>query len=473
MRNCWKLLLLPLLFAACSESEEPAPETPKQQVTVTLSSPEAGVYDPSNPLTIAGDAELNVGAVEKVRLSLNGEVLPSVQEVPFSYTHHFDADFAGEVLIKLQVEGDRGATGMATRTITVQKPVEPKPEEPKPDDPKPEEPTLPTQTPEGYPLVIVAQDGSGHYTKVQAAINSIPSDNRTRVVYIKAGTYKEKLIIGSGHNNLIMVGEDAATTILTYDDSAGTLDSEGAKLGTHSSASVAVKSSDFMAVNLTFENTFVNYAGGSDTQAVAYRQDADCATFYNCRFVGYQDTLYLKNASRCYFYECYIEGNVDFIFGDSVAYFEQCQLHCNRNESVLTAAATLEESKFGFVFESCRITHIEGQDFNGKQFSFFHLGRPWKNKPKTVFLRCEEPAALSAAGWRSMSVEADLYAEYRCTGPGAAEERLAQREMGGRQLTDAEALAYTKLNIFAADTNPTKYSSSWIPPQKYTYVLTE
>ncbi len=469
----WKLLLLPLLFAACSESDEPAPEAPKQVVEVTLTSPEAGVYDPANPLTIAGDAELNVGAVERVRLSVGGEVIPSVKQVPFTYNHSFEADFAGEVLIKLVVDGDRGGSASVSRTITVQKPAEPKPEEPKPEEPKPEEPTLPTQTPEGYPLVIVAADGSGHHTKVQAAINSLPTDNKTRVVYIKAGTYKEKLIIGSGHNNLILVGEDAATTILTYDDSAGTLDSEGAKLGTQNSASVAVKSTDFMAVNLTFENTFVNYSGGSDTQAVAYRQDADRATFYNCRFVGYQDTLYLKNASRCYFFECYIEGNVDFIFGDSVAYFEQCQLHCNRNESVLTAAATLEGSKFGFVFESCRITHIEGKDFNGKEFSFFHLGRPWKNKPKTVFLRCEEPAALSAAGWRSMSVDADLYAEYRCTGPGAAEDRLAKREMGGRQLTDSEALAYTAQNIFAADTNPAKYTSSWTPQPKYTFVLTE
>lgn len=470
MKNYWKLLLLPLLFAACSDdSTSEQPDGKKQLITITLSSPGQGTsHNPAEAVVIAGEVTANIGSITKVRLSVDNEVIPAVNSTPFSYTHQFAANREGQVVIKVSAEGDLGATQTLSRTITLQKPQEPEePQEPE----QPEEPSLPSVTPEGLPLVIVAKDGSGHYTKVQAAINASPADNKERVIYVKAGTYKEKLIIGSGHNNLILVGEDPLSTIITYDDHAGKV-VDGAELGTQNSASVAVKSTDFMAVNITFENTYVNYSGGSGTQAVAYRQDADRATFYNCRFIGYQDTLYLKNASRCYFLECYIEGNVDFIFGDSVAYFEKCQLHCNRNESVLTAAATLEGSKFGFVFESCQITHIEGKDFNGTTFSFFHLGRPWKNKPKTVFLRCEEPATLAAAGWRSMSVDADLYAEYKCTGAGAAEERLAKREMGGRQLTDSEALAYTVENIFAAATNPDKYSSSWKPRERYVWSMT-
>ncbi len=471
MKNFWKLLCLPLLLVACEHEENLSPEPKIQEITLNFTSPErGGSYDPAETVLFTADGAVNFGEITRVRLSIENEIIPSVKQLPFTYAHQFGPNQTGVVSIRLQVEADQGATAVSDFSITLQKPKDPEPDQP--ENPEPEVPTLPSQTPEGYPLWIVAQDGSGHYTKVQAAINASPADNKTRVIFVKSGTYKEKLTIPSGHNHLILVGEDPLTTIITYDDYAGKKNEDGSELGTQNSASVAVKSTDFMAVNITFQNTYVNYAGKSGTQAVAYRQDADRASFYHCRFVGYQDTLYLKNASRCYFQECYIEGNVDFIFGDAVAYFDHCQLHCNRNESVLTAAATLEGSKFGFVFESCEITHIEGADFNGKEFTLFHLGRPWQNKPKTVFLRCNEPAKLDPAAWRSMSVEADLYAEYKCTGEGATADRLACREMGGRQLSDSEALAYTVENIFASTTHPEKYASSWIPEAKYEWSMT-
>ncbi len=338
----------------------------------------------------------------------------------------------------------------------------PNPDDPNtPDDPTPPGPDTPNPEPD-YEITTVAQDGSGDYTSVQAAIDAMPQDNQRRMLRIKAGTYSEKITLGPGHNNLIIMGESAQRTILRWNDSAGT-EINGEKLGTQNSASVAIRSYDVILQGLTIENSFVNRSGLSDTQAVALRTDSDRVEIYDCRIVGYQDTFYLKNAGRVYCQDCYIEGNVDFIFGDGVGYFVHCELHCNRQESVLTAAATLEGSKFGFVFENCTITHIEGADFNGNTFRTFHLGRPWKNKPKTVFLRCYEPETLSAAGWRSMSVEADLYAEYQCRGNGASAERLAQREMGGRQLSAEEAEAYTLENIFSAATNPSKYNNDWIP----------
>lgn len=332
------------------------------------------------------------------------------------------------------------------------------------DNPK-EEPQ-PEPEPEPDPMVVVAQDGSAEFESVAEALNSLPQDGKRRVVYVKPGIYKEKVILQPGHNNVVLIGESAESTIITYDDYAGKV-VDGSEVGTQNSATFAVRSHDFMAVNITFQNSYVNYSGLSKSQAVALRIDADRAALYNCRIVGYQDTFYIKNASRTYCKDCYIEGNVDFIFGDGVAYFDKCTLHCNRQESVLTAAATLEGSKFGFVFESCTITHIEGSDFNGKPFQSFHLGRPWQNRPKTVFLRCYEPATLAAAGWRSMQVEPELYAEYQCRGEGASSERLAKREMGGRQLTEQEASEYTIENIFSASTNPSKYSSDWTPLPKY------
>lgn len=326
-------------------------------------------------------------------------------------------------------------------------------------DPEPEQPAPAWE-------LLVAQDGSGDYATVQEAIDALSNNGKPHVVYIKAGTYREKITVRN-HRNTILVGEDAATTVLTWDDCAGTIGPNGQELGTQNSASLTISSTDFMAVNLTIENSHKNDTGQGD-QAVAVGAYSDRTAFYNCRLVGYQDTFYVKNNGRVYCKDCYIEGNVDFIFGDAVLLCENCRLHCNRNDSVVTAAADHSKSRFGFVFADCTLTHIEGSDFTGKPFSTFHLGRPWKAGAQVVFIRCDEPAALAAAGWRRMSagVEAGLFAEYQCTGAGAAADRLAQRQMGGRQLTDAEAAEYTIENIFAAACNPEKYDSDWTPAAK-------
>lgn len=326
-------------------------------------------------------------------------------------------------------------------------------------DPEPEQPAPAWE-------LLVAQDGSGDYATVQEAIDALPNNGKPHIVYIKAGTYREKITVRN-HRNTILVGEDAATTVLTWDDCAGTIGPNGQELGTQNSASLTISSTDFMAVNLTIENSHKNDTGQGD-QAVAVGAYSDRTAFYNCRLVGYQDTFYVKNNGRVYCKDCYIEGNVDFIFGDAVLLCENCRLHCNRNDSVVTAAADHSKSRFGFVFADCTLTHIEGSDFTGKPFSTFHLGRPWKAGAQVVFIRCDEPAALAAAGWRRMSagVEAGLFAEYQCTGAGAAADRLAQRQMGGCQLTDAEAAEYTIENIFAAACNPEKYDSDWTPAAK-------
>ncbi|MEE1099237.1 MAG: pectinesterase family protein, partial [Alistipes sp.] len=114
-------------------------------------------------------------------------------------------------------------------------------------------------------------------------------------------------------------------------------------------------------------------------------------------------------------------------------------------------------------------THIEGTDFTGSQFKTLYLGRPWKHNARVVFIRCEEPALLNAAAWCRMSdgVDAALFAEYKCTGEGAAAERLEKREMGGRQLSDSEAAEYTLKNIFSSKNNPSKYNSDWTPDIKF------
>ena len=311
-----------------------------------------------------------------------------------------------------------------------------------------------------YDWVIVAADGTGDYKSVTDALRSI-SGNKYHIVHIRPGTYYEK--INMNKNRVILYGDDPATTVITYDDYSGKIKSNGRETGTQDSYTFAVNAQEFVAINITFENTHVNNTGSGD-QAVAVGVFQDRAAFYNCRLTGYQDTFYPKNEARVYCKDCYIEGNVDFIFGDAALLCENCTLCVNRDDSPITAPSTSPKNPFGFVFVDCRITSLPGKDFRGNDIEKIYLGRAWKEGARAVYIRCEEPANLSPDGWRNRmsedAVEA-LFAEYRCTGEGAAEERLAQRKNNGRQLTDDEAAEYTRTNIF------TRNNQEWVPMEPF------
>ena len=338
-------------------------------------------------------------------------------------------------------------------------------------EPEPEVEKIPDENlpdlPFEYEWVIVAADGTGDYRTLTEAINKTNS-SKYKIFHIRPGRYYEKIKVNK--SKVILYGDNPETTILTYDDYAGRpLNSTGTStVGTQDSASFTANAADFVAINVTFENTHKNNTGSGD-QAVAVAVMDDRAAFYNCRLLGYQDTFYPKNVARVYCKDCYIEGNVDFIFGDAVLLCEDCTLCANRNDTPITAPSSRPDSKFGFVFMNCKITSLPGKDFRGNDIEKIYLGRAWKAGARAVYIRCEEPANLSPDGWRGrMSEDAveELFAEYQCTGEGAAPERLEQRKNNGRQLTDEEAAEYTRENIFSKETY-SKYGSDWTPLEPF------
>lgn len=285
---------------------------------------------------------------------------------------------------------------------------------------------------------VVAADGSGDFVRIQEAINAVPHlrANRT-VIFIKSGTYKEKLLLPATKTNITFVGEEVSSTILTWDDYASKPNSFGENTGTSGSASFFVYGDGFEAYNLTFENS-----SGPVGQAVAVRVDGDKVKFENCRFLGFQDTLYLHgDRSRQYYKNCYIEGTVDFIFGSSTALFEACEIRCKKGGYV-TAASTPEGKAHGMVFLACRIT----ADAAG---GTFYLGRPWRNFAKTVFLNCFLDKHIRPEGWHNWNKpEAEstaFYAEYNSYGPGAD---AAERVPWSHQLTPENAAQYTREQVF-------------------------
>lgn len=281
--------------------------------------------------------------------------------------------------------------------------------------------------------ITVAQDGSANYRTVQAALDAVPSGNRTfTTIFIKKGVYKEKLSLKQSFVKL--VGEDLLTTVLTYDDYKGRILASGEEITTTTSATFRIHSNNITAENLTFENS-----AGPRYQAVALWAKGDKVQFKNCRFLGFKDTIYLSDfGNRQYYSGCYIEGTTDIIAGSNCGFFEDCTIFCKVGGTCITAASTADTARYGYVFQRCKVVGDAPAD------SYF-LGRPWKPFAKTVFLYCELGPMVKPAGWdergKDLNKQDAFYAEYKCTGPGAGPKK---RVLWAHQLTPEQAVFYTR-----------------------------
>jgi pectin methylesterase-like acyl-CoA thioesterase len=298
--------------------------------------------------------------------------------------------------------------------------------------------------------LVVAKDGSGNYTTVQAAINAVPANNRNWfTIYIKNGIYQEVVTVPAGKTYVRLLGESAAGTKLTYNRCSSTAG------GTAASASVFFQANNLIAENLTFENSF-DYDNSSlpNKQAVAAEPAADRQAFINCRFIGHQDTLYVR-FGRQYFKNCYIEGHVDFIFGDATAVFDRCTIYSlYRNGSCVAAPSTSANTAYGLVFLNCTVSG----DARIRAKSV-HLGRPWHPggsmavKSHAAYLYCNLGPHIATAGWTSMGgvqPATERFFEYQNSGSGAAVNSSRP------QFSSAAAANYTVANLL-------KGSDHWNP----------
>lgn len=293
---------------------------------------------------------------------------------------------------------------------------------------------------------IVAQDGTGNFKTVQEAINAVPDfRKKTTFIFIKNGVYKEKLNLSSSKQMITIIGENVDQTILTFDDWAQKKNTFGEEKGTSGSSSFYIYGPQFTAQNLTFQNT-----AGPVGQAVALFVAGDLAKFVNCKIIGFQDTLYAYgHGSRQYYYKCYIEGTVDFIFGSATAVFEECEVFCKK-AGYITASSSPDTSNYGFVFINSK---IKG---DAPKHSFY-LGRPWRPYAKTVLINCYLGDMIKPQGWDNWGKNSNeltaFYAEYQSTGPGANSN---VRVPWAKQLSDTILQNYTL----------TKILNGWDPKQQ-------
>lgn len=310
-------------------------------------------------------------------------------------------------------------------------------------------------------MITVAKDNSGDFDSIQKAVDSV-SDNNNETIFIKKGIYKERIEIRK--NNITLIGEDTDETIITEGFYARMTMPDGSKRGTFRSYTFLVYADNFSASNITFENS----AGFGDNvgQAIAVYAEGDNITFKYCKILGHQDTLFTgplplkekqpggftgptidgeRKLVHQLYEDCFICGEIDFIFGSATAYFKNCTLFAlNRNEpinSYYTAPSTYEGQAFGYVFDNCTFTG----NCPPKSVA---LSRPWRIHAKVVLLNCEYSDQIIDEGFtdwnKPESHETVYYAEYNGHGDGYKPEKRAAYV---HQLDEAQAARYTLENV--------------------------
>ncbi|MDE1177748.1 MAG: pectinesterase family protein [Edaphobacter sp.] len=289
------------------------------------------------------------------------------------------------------------------------------------------------------PSATAAQPGNEDrlvFPTIQNALDHHPWPSKGGRVYIEIapGTYHERIIVTQLHPNVTLIGKGQSPQDVVITNSLNAKQAGG----TFFTQTVEVNGDDFEADNLTFENS-----AGNTGQAVAIVVRADRAIFKHCRFLGHQDTLF-ADYGRQYYLDSYIEGTVDFIFGNATAVFDQTEIH-ELSPGYLTAQSrTSAEQTTGYVILSSRVT----ADAAGLADKHFFLGRPWRPYSRVIYINTQLPASLSPLGWdpwgKELNQKTAYYAESNSTGAGAA---LSSRAPWSHQLSSEEARQYLP-NVF-------------------------
>jgi pectin methylesterase-like acyl-CoA thioesterase len=317
--------------------------------------------------------------------------------------------------------------------------------------------------------VYVGGSGTGHYSTVQAAENALPSNGGT--IEVEPGTYKGQVIISKPGVSLIGQGSSAASTVITDD-----LGASGAG-GDIQSATVSVTSAakNFFFENIQIQNTYTQ-EGNAQQQALALSIQGDRAVGYNVRLIGRQDTFYAgangctsttcSTPTRVYIYESYIEGDVDFIFGDAAMVIANSNIQIDENGTSLGNEATMTAQNnrsssgaylSGFVFYDCDITTNPS---SGMTKAYF--GRPWGVYSKVILIDNNVQAPINVAGWIEWEpgttnyLATSYYAEYGSTGTGAVGYTSKEREKYAVYLTSSETSQYSADTFLAG-------SDGWDP----------
>jgi pectinesterase len=313
--------------------------------------------------------------------------------------------------------------------------------------------------------------GRGDYTTVQAAVDATPDSPEAGWVLVLAeGVYREVVLVNALKVGLTFLGATcrAEDVVIVFDNANGTPKPAGGTYGTSGSATVTLQAAGFTAQNVTFANDWLraDHPEITGTQAVALKVTGDRSAFFECRFLGHQDTLYADSPSiaafsRQYFRDCYVEGDVDFVFGRGTAVLERCELRTLVRDVTFTpqgfvfAPSTAAANPHGFLAVRSRITSTAPD-------GAYCLARPWRpssdltalpmlvvrNTALSAGINAETPYGTMSSAFPWQDARFD---EYRNTGPGAQIIVPENRP----QLTDEEAPLHTP-KVYLGDWEPVR-----------------
>ena len=309
---------------------------------------------------------------------------------------------------------------------------------------------------------VIAQDGSGDYTTFDLALGRIPINQTERtLIFVKSGVYEEKVNFYSALKNYSLIGDTNGQVIIRWGDYSG--DSEGHT--TASSYTFETSADEFYVENITFENN-----AGAVGQAVAVSATGEHQIFKNCRFLGFQDTYYIRKGIQ-FNLDCYIEGATDFIFGESTAVFQNCEIRCLNGGQYITAPA-----------DTKLITDVEGNDFyhgtlflnsqilagTGVGSNSYYLGRPWQPNASSVYINCTYGDHIRDEGWSTWTGDNHLtgfFAEYNNQELSGTPVDVSARVDWSVQLDQQEVEDHYNLDYFLDGWDPLPLTQTLATPE--------
>ncbi|PSN70783.1 pectin lyase-like protein [Corynespora cassiicola Philippines] len=266
-----------------------------------------------------------------------------------------------------------------------------------------------TSPPSGCLVVRQSTSSASEYSTIASAVTAVKPSG---CIFIYSGTYTEQLSIRV--NNLTIYGYTA--DVSNYKSNTVTITH---KLGSYdagsldASSTVNVVSSDFRMYNVIVENTY-----GTAGQAVALTSNGMRQGFYGCSFKSFQDTLYAK-AGYQYYSNCYMEGAVDFIFGNGAAWFGECTIAASRGGYITANSRTYPDDPAWYVFDHSTIAQITAASGVSVERSVF-LGRPWRVEARVIYQYSQLTNVVHPEGWTTMAANATpTFMEFQNTGDGA------------------------------------------------------
>ncbi|CAN8234198.1 unnamed protein product [Cochlearia groenlandica] len=289
-------------------------------------------------------------------------------------------------------------------------------------------------------VLVVDLNGGGNFTTVQSAVDAVPElSSSTTLIIINPGIYREKVLVNKNKMNLVLQGGGYQRTSIEWSDTAELAG------GTEKSYTFGVYGSNFIANGISFKyNAPEPQPGVNGSMAVAMSVSGDKAAFYRCGFYGFQDTLLDGGLGRHYFRNCFIQGSVDFIYGNGRSIYQDCTIKSVAKASVggITGFITAQgkdsrSERSGFSFVNCTV------DGTGKIL----LGRAWRVYASVVFSRTYMAGIIAPKGWNDWDNatrdKTVMFGEHRCSGPGAY---YRGRVSYSHQMTDAMARRFTNLS---------------------------